>query len=131
MPKNIFVVGSINTDLVISTNQFPEEGETIKGNNFFVAKGGKGANQALASSRLGGNCFMCGCVGDDSFGKEAIDSLKKDGVNVDHIHTIKNTSTGTAVIVLHNKNNRIINFLIISPNHSLHTVHYFTPYCIQ
>lgn len=108
MSKRIFVVGSINTDLVISTNQIPNEGETIKGNDFFVAKGGKGANQALASSKLGGNCLMCGCVGDDSFGKEAVESLKKNGVDVNFVKTIENTSTGTAVIILHNKNNRII-----------------------
>ena len=66
--KRIFILGSINTDLVISTHIMPKEGETVTGNDFFTAHGGKGANQAVAAARLGGNVKFCGKVGDDVFG---------------------------------------------------------------
>ena len=106
--KKIYIVGSINTDLVISSPYMPENGETLTGGGFFTARGGKGANQAVAAARLGGNVRMCGCVGDDSFGKEAIASLMADGVDVSHIRIVENTPTGTAVIVVVDGNNRII-----------------------
>ena len=106
--KTVFIVGSINTDLVITTPKMPKIGETITGSNFFMAHGGKGANQAVAAARLGGKVVMCGCVGDDSFGKEAIDSFVKDGIDVSNIKTVSGVSSGTAVIVIEEGNNRII-----------------------
>ena len=106
--KNIFIVGSINTDLVISTPYMPKAGETLTGSGFFTAHGGKGANQAVAAARLGGKVFMCGCVGDDDFGSSAVDSLKNDGVDVSKIRKVKGVPTGTAVIVIENGDNRII-----------------------
>lgn len=106
--KKIFIVGSINTDLVISTPKMPQAGETITGDNFFTAHGGKGANQAVAASRLGGKVVMCGCVGDDSFGKDALESLIKDGIDTSHIRTVRGVSSGTAVIIIEDGNNRII-----------------------
>ena len=106
--KNIYIVGSINTDLVISSPYMPENGETLTGGGFFTARGGKGANQAVAAARLGGSVRMCGCVGDDSFGREAVASLAADGVDVSHIRVVENTPTGTAVIVVVDGNNRII-----------------------
>jgi len=74
--QKVFVTGSINTDLVITTPYMPKLGETLTGSGFFSARGGKGANQAVAAARLGGNVIMCGCVGNDSFGEEAIKSQK-------------------------------------------------------
>lgn len=106
--KRIFIVGSINTDLVITTPVMPKAGETITGGDFFTARGGKGANQAVACARLGGKVIMCGCVGDDLFGQEAIESLKKDNIDVSHIRTVKGVASGTAVIVVENGDNRII-----------------------
>ena len=106
--KKIYILGSINTDLVINTPYMPKNGETITGNGFFTARGGKGANQAVAAARLGGKVSMCGCVGNDSFGKDAINSLQNDGVDVSHIRVVDNVSTGTAVIVVENGDNRII-----------------------
>ena len=106
--KKIFIVGSINTDLVIKAPYMPENGETITGNGFFTARGGKGANQAVAAARLGGEVVMCGCVGDDGFGKDAVDSLKREGVDVSDIRVVKDIPTGTAVIVIVDGNNRII-----------------------
>ena len=106
--KKIFIVGSINTDLVIKSPYMPKNGETITGSGFFTARGGKGANQAVAAARLGGKVVMCGCVGDDGFGTDAVNSLKKEGIDISNIRVITDTPTGTAVIVIVDGNNRII-----------------------
>ena len=106
--RKIFVVGSINTDFVISAPYMPQNGETLTGSGFFTAHGGKGANQAVAAARLGGDVVMCACVGADTFGKEAVASLQAEGIDVSHIRTVDNKPTGTAVIVVVNGDNRII-----------------------
>ncbi|MBO4217074.1 MAG: ribokinase [Clostridia bacterium] len=106
--KKIFVIGSINSDLVITAPYMPEQGETITGGGFFTAHGGKGANQATAAARLGGQVVMCGAVGDDAFGAEYIESMKKDGIDVSFVKKVKGVPTGTAVIVVTDGDNRII-----------------------
>ena len=106
--KKIFVIGSINTDLVIHAPYMPQRGETLTGDGFFTARGGKGANQAVAAARLGGDVVMCACVGDDSFGKDAVASLKAEGIDVSHVRIIENAPSGTAVIVVVDGDNRII-----------------------
>jgi len=106
--KKVYVVGSINTDLVIKAPYMPVSGETLVGEGFFTAHGGKGANQAVAVARLGGHVIMCGCVGDDRFGKDAVQALRADGVDTQYIRTVENTPTGTAVIVVVDGDNRII-----------------------
>ncbi len=106
--KKIFTVGSINTDLVITAPYMPEQGETITGSGFFTAHGGKGANQATAAARLGGKVVMCGAVGDDGFGRDAAESLRKDGIDVSCVRTVEGVPTGTAVIVVSGGDNRII-----------------------
>ena len=106
--KNIFITGSINTDLVITTPYIPKKGETLTGSNFFSAHGGKGANQAVACSKLGGKVFMCGCVGNDTFGQNAIKSLKNAGVDITNVKIVKEQPTGTAIIIVENGDNRII-----------------------
>ena len=104
----MFVIGSINTDLVITAPYFPKKGETLTGSGFFTAHGGKGANQAVAAARAGGNVYMCGCVGDDGFGKEALEALRSDGIDTRYVRTVNNCPTGTAVIVVTDGDNRII-----------------------
>lgn len=106
--KKIYVTGSVNTDFVISAPYMPVGGETLTGSGFFTANGGKGANQAVAACRLGGNVKMCACVGDDLFGKETLKAFEKEGMDVSHIRVVENTPTGTAVIVVTNGENRII-----------------------
>ena len=106
--KNIYVVGSINTDLVINTPYMPKAGETLTGSGFFTAHGGKGANQAVAAARLGGKVKMCGCVGGDDFGLSAINALKAEGIDVENVRKIDGVPTGTAVIIVENGDNRII-----------------------
>ena len=106
--KNIFVFGSINYDLVMSSPHMPKKGETVKGDNFFTNSGGKGANQAVACSKLGGNTFMLGATGADAFGTECKNALKAYGVNTGFVQTVENCATGTAVIILAECDNRII-----------------------
>ena len=104
----IYITGSLNMDLCIETPYMPKEGETITGDKFITNGGGKGANQATAAALLGGNVKMCGVVGKDSFGEILTDSLRKAGVNTNFIRREEGVSTGIAVIVITNGNNRII-----------------------
>ena len=106
--KKVFVVGSINTDLVITAPYFPKKGETLTGSDFFTAHGGKGANQAVAAARAGGRVIMCGCVGNDSFGRDAIAALDADGIDTSFVRTVDGVPTGTAVIIVTDGDNRII-----------------------
>ena len=106
--KNIYIVGSINTDLVITTPYMPKAGETLTGSGFFVARGGKGANQAVAAARLGGKVVMCGLVGNDDFGKSAVGAFTEVGIDVSHIRAVSGVPSGTAVIIIEKGDNRII-----------------------
>jgi len=105
---DILVIGSLNMDLVIHTPRMPLQGETILGGGFRTIPGGKGANQAVAASRLGGKVRMAGCVGSDSFGDTLLANLISDQVDTARIRSLPGIPTGTAVIVLENGNNRII-----------------------
>ncbi len=95
-------------DLCIESPYMPAKGETIIGSNFLKSGGGKGANQATAASKLGGKVYMCGAVGDDVFGSTLLANLKTAGVNVDSVKIISEVSTGIAIIVLTQGDNRII-----------------------
>ena len=106
--KNIFVLGSINTDLVINAPYMPKSGETLTGGAFNVAFGGKGANQAVACSKLGAPVYMAGAVGNDDFGKQMLDNLKNVGINVDAVRVINGVNSGVAVITVIDGDNRII-----------------------
>ncbi|MEI0525830.1 ribokinase [Brachyspira murdochii] len=100
MSKSILVIGSINKDLVVNTPRFPKEGETILGNSFTTSNGGKGANQACAIGKLGGNVSMLGAVGNDSFGKDLSNALSSNNVNIDNLIIKDNVATGIAIITV-------------------------------
>src|SRR5690625_790316 len=105
--NEILVVGSLNIDLVSYVSHFPRSGETIKSDSFSINTGGKGANQAVMSSRLGARVSMVGSVGDDSYGEKLLNELKKEKINTDHIKT--EGQTGLAFITVNNKGeNKII-----------------------
>ena len=107
--NSITVIGSINMDLVGTTNQLPRAGETLSGTSFKMTPGGKGANQAVGLSRLGANVDLIGKIGDDIFGKELISNLKKNEVNVTNIQASSTTESGVALILLDiNKENYIL-----------------------
>ncbi len=103
----IFVVGSLNMDLVIKAPYMPENGVTMHGEGFMTNPGGKGANQAAAIGKLGGEVYMVGCVG-DAFGEELTSTLGKYGVHTDYIKKVNGISSGIAVILVVDGDNRII-----------------------
>ena len=101
--KNILVIGSSNTDMVIKTHHFPAPGETILGGTFLMNPGGKGANQAVAAVRLGGIVTFVGKIGDDIFGKQALKHLKDEGINVDFVAVDPENPSGVALITVDRK----------------------------
>jgi ribokinase len=98
MAAPIFVIGSSNTDMVIKSDRLPKPGETILGGTFLMNAGGKGANQAVAAARLKGNVTLCASVGDDVFGKETIEHLRRENINTEFVFQDKNLPSGIALI---------------------------------
>ena len=96
---DIFVVGSLNADLVVKSPRFPQPGETISGGDLQIIPGGKGANQAVAAARQGVKTTMLGRVGSDSFAPFLIDNLKANQVDTSHV-IADSSATGTAIIVV-------------------------------
>lgn len=97
IPK-IVVVGSSNTDMVIKMDRLPGPGETIIGGDFIMAAGGKGANQAVAAARLGGDVTFVARVGVDMFGEQAKENFKNEGINTGFIVEGKESPSGVALI---------------------------------
>jgi ribokinase len=110
--RKILVVGSSNTDMVIKTNHFPAPGETILGGRFLMNAGGKGANQAVAAARLGGMVTFVGKIGDDIFGKQAIQQLEDEGINVDFVAVDHENPSGVAMITVDRKGE---NSIVVAP----------------
>ncbi|HSQ75231.1 MAG TPA: ribokinase [Bacteroidota bacterium] len=94
------VVGSANMDLVVTTDRFPQAGETILGQAFAAIPGGKGANQAVCCAKLGGRVHFVGKMGKDRFGDQLRKSMKSDGVLLGHTMTDADASTGMALITV-------------------------------
>ena len=99
----IVVVGSCNTDLVISVDHLPAPGETIIGHDFMTNQGGKGANQAVAVARLGGTTAFVARVGDDGFGRQSIALLQEEGIDTRLVLPTKQAATGIALIPVDSK----------------------------
>ena len=97
--RPVLVVGSLNMDLVARCELLPRTGQTIFGQDFFTAAGGKGANQAVAAARLGSSVAIAGCVGNDQFGRELLESLATAGVHTGAVVTT-DRPTGTALITV-------------------------------
>jgi ribokinase len=98
--RPIVVVGSINIDLVASTERIPVQGETVLGNSFQIHPGGKGANQAVAIGRLGYPVRMIGCLGDDIFGAQLRSHMEDAGVEMSGVATSAASASGVALIVV-------------------------------
>ncbi|WP_207909165.1 ribokinase [Pedobacter sp. ok626] len=96
----ILVVGSSNTDMVIKTAHLPVAGETTLGGVFFMNPGGKGANQAVAAARLGGNVTFICKTGNDIFGRQSKQLFQKEGINTDHILSDPDNPSGVALITV-------------------------------
>ncbi|MEN8583143.1 ribokinase [Burkholderia sp. RS01] len=96
----VTVVGSINLDIIATTDRLPTAGETIGGGILHQQPGGKGANQAVAAARLGGSARMIGAVGDDAQGRLMLESLSGAGVDTADVAVLDGDTTGTALIVV-------------------------------
>ena len=96
----ICVVGSANVDLTFRTPRFPQPGETLTGHALHQGMGGKGANQAVAAARLGTDVTFIACVGNDAFGKAAIDAYEAEGIQTSFIRRAEDQPTGTAAILV-------------------------------
>lgn len=110
--NKIFIIGSANTDMVVKAAKLPLPGETVLGGVFFMNAGGKGANQAVAAARLGGNVTLVTKVGNDIFGKKTIEGLKKDNINTDYIFVDDEAPSGTALIILNEEGE---NCIVVAP----------------
>ena len=108
MAGSIVVVGSTNTDMVIKTERFPQPGETLLGGEFFLNPGGKGANQAVAAARLGGQVTFVAKVGDDLFGQQAREQFRKEGIVTDYLGTDPAKPSGVALITVDGKGENTI-----------------------
>ena len=98
--RQIVVLGSINMDLVARCCTLPVAGQTLSATDFFEVPGGKGANQAVAAQRAGGNVTMIGGVGDDGFGSRLLHGLRHERIHCDHINVAGRTPSGLAMIVV-------------------------------
>jgi len=96
----ILVVGSANVDFTVALARLPRPGETVTNGTLLVARGGKGANQAVAARRLGADVRLIACVGDDGSGQEIRAALAAEGVGVEGVATTDAASTGTALITV-------------------------------
>jgi ribokinase len=97
MKSRIVIVGSSNTDMIIKLDRIPKPGETRLGGEFVTAAGGKGANQAVAAARAGGQVTLIARVGKDMFGERAVAGLVENGVNVEHVQ-YDSAPSGVALI---------------------------------
>ncbi|MBP5360152.1 MAG: ribokinase [Bacteroidaceae bacterium] len=98
--KKIVIVGSSNTDLVVRVEHFPQAGETIMGSDFMTAQGGKGANQAVAVARLGGEAVFVARLGNDAFGEVTLAALRSEGIDTRHVTRTEGVASGVATITV-------------------------------
>lgn len=103
----ITVLGSLHLDLITKTERIPRLGETVWGGEFTMSPGGKGMNQAVAASRLGGKVEFVGSIGDDNFGNMLKEKLREEEIGISKLK-ISSQPTGTASIIVDSEGNNII-----------------------
>ncbi len=112
MKKKIVVIGSANTDLVIKAKRIPEPGETILGGTFLMTPGGKGANQAVAVARLGGDVSFVAKVGNDMFADQSLKEYGRDKIDTSNIIRDSSAPSGVALICVDEKGE---NSIVVAP----------------
>lgn len=100
MSGHVVVIGSVNVDLVVTSDRLPRPGETVLGGRFAVHDGGKGANQAVAAARAGSRVTMIGAVGSDAHGERSIAALDAEGIDTSRIRRFDDAPTGVAIIAV-------------------------------
>jgi ribokinase len=108
MKPKIIVVGSANTDFVVRVPQLPAQGETVLGGDFKIAKGGKGANQAVAAARLGGEVTLVARLGDDHLGRDALSAYQHEGIDTRFLVLDRDAPSGVALIMVNPKGENLI-----------------------
>ena len=98
--------------MVIKADHFPAPGETIMGGEFFMFPGGKGANQAVAAARLGGNVTFIAKVGNDIFGEHTLQKFREEKINTQFIISDKENPSGVALITVDKKGE---NTIVVAP----------------
>jgi ribokinase len=110
--NKIFVIGSSNTDMVVKTDELPLPGETKLGGTFFMNAGGKGANQAVAAARLGGDVTLVTKLGNDIFGKQTLAGLEKEGIHTKYVFIDDLNPSGSALIIVNAEGE---NCIVVAP----------------
>ena len=105
---NLVVLGSINADHILNLESFPTPGETVTGNQYQVAFGGKGANQAVAAGRSGANIAFIACTGDDDTGERVRKQLASDNIDIAPVSVVAGESTGVALIFVNAEGENVI-----------------------
>jgi|SRR6185437_3213922 len=106
--QKILVIGSSNVDVLVNVPHIPKIGETIMGGKCLLDSGGKGANQAVAAKRSGGEVTFISCISDDFFGQMVLQAYKKDGINTDYIQIIHGETNGMAQIMVDDAGHNLI-----------------------
>ena len=110
--SNIVVIGSINFDIVAKIDHLPAPGETVGGGEIFEIFGGKGANQAVAAARTGGNVTFVGCVGNDNIGERMVANFNNENIDTQNIKIVDDVKSGTALIFVDKKGE---NSIVVAP----------------
>ncbi|WP_108417343.1 ribokinase [Enterobacter mori] len=105
---NLVVLGSINADHILNLETFPTPGETVTGNQYQVAFGGKGANQAVAAGRSGANIAFIACTGNDDTGERVRKQLASDNIDIAPVSVVAGESTGVALIFVNAEGENVI-----------------------
>lgn len=105
---NIVVLGSLHMDMVLTTVRLPRIGETIHGEHIFYMMGGKGANQAVAASRMGVPTALIGCVGNDTFGEKILKHLAEENLDISTVKVVDGIFTGIATVFKTKRDNAIV-----------------------
>ncbi|TKA69687.1 hypothetical protein B0A55_07859 [Friedmanniomyces simplex] len=116
-PHQVAVIGSLNVDFIIRTPRVPEAGETLTAHSFDTGFGGKGANQAVACARLADEdvkVSMVGQVGDDSFGADYLEALKREGIDGQDVRKLEGRKTGVSTIIVDDATGE--NRILFAPN---------------
>lgn len=111
--RRIIVVGSTNTDLVVNVPRFPAPGETVLGSDLRQVAGGKGANQAVAAARLGGDVAFIARVGDDDHGRQTLLNLQQEGIDSTHVQVTPGVASGVALISIQPETGE--NSIVVAP----------------
>src|ERR1044071_7537795 len=108
----VYIVGSLNADHRVKVARIPSPGETVLGGDIVVAPGGKGANQAVAVARAGGDATIVGAIGQDRDGDLLARALDAENVDTTHLHVVPDVPTGRAMISVDGNGE---NAIVVSP----------------